>query len=137
MVAGAPYDDDKGSSSGSAYIFDRNYDGSGDGWGYDRVKKITASDGAAGDCFGWSVDISGGVAVVGAYGDDDKGSGSGSAYIFQKDAGGTNNGGFVKKLLALDGAAGDAFGHAVSISGDRAVVGAYNDDDVASSSGSA
>jgi len=32
---------------------------------------------------GWSVAVSGDTAVVGAYGDDDNGSGSGSAYVFQ------------------------------------------------------
>ena len=36
--------------------------------------KITASDGAANDRFGWSVSISGDYAVVGAKGDGDNGS---------------------------------------------------------------
>ncbi|MCX7029384.1 MAG: FG-GAP repeat protein [Spirochaetes bacterium] len=40
--------------------------------------KLLASDGAAGDCLGWSVSIDGDYAIVGAYEDDDKG----SAYIF-------------------------------------------------------
>ena len=45
--------------------------------------KMTASDGAAFDGFGISVSISsGGVAIVGANGDDDNGDLSGSAYIF-------------------------------------------------------
>ena len=44
--------------------------------------KITASDGAANDLFGGSVAISGDLAVVGANGDDDAGSYSGSAYIY-------------------------------------------------------
>ena len=35
--------------------------------------KLTASDGAAGDRFGFSVAVSGDTAVVGAYGDDDNG----------------------------------------------------------------
>ena len=44
--------------------------------------KITASDGKAEDWFGHSVSISGDYALIGAYGDDDNGSRSGSAYIF-------------------------------------------------------
>ena len=44
--------------------------------------KITASDGAAGDRFGQSVSVGSGRIVVGAYRDDDNGTDSGSAYIF-------------------------------------------------------
>ena len=42
---------------------------------------MTASDGAADDNFGYSVDIDGNYAIVGAYYDDDNGSNSGSAYF--------------------------------------------------------
>ena len=41
------------------------------------------------------------------------------------------------KITASDGAAGDVFGHSVSISGDHAVVGAWLDDDNGTNSGSA
>jgi predicted SPOUT superfamily RNA methylase MTH1 len=46
--------------------------------------KLTASDGANSDYFGYSVAVSGdgSTAVIGAYGDDDRGSYRGSAYIF-------------------------------------------------------
>jgi hypothetical protein len=63
-------------ASGSAYIFWR------DGISWSQQAKLTASDGAAGDYFGWSVSISGDYAIVGASYDDDKGTDSGSAYIF-------------------------------------------------------
>jgi hypothetical protein len=136
VVVGAPYGDDNGSSSGSAYIFDRSKEGS-DGWGYDLVKKITPSDGAASDYFGWSVAIFGDTVVVGAYGDDDLGSASGSVYIFERDEGGPDNWGQVKKLTAFDGAAGDEFGRSVSVFLDTVVVGACMDDDHGTNSGSA
>ena len=55
---------------------------------FDREVKITASDGAAGDQFGDSVAISGDTAIVGAIRDDDNGSESGSAYVYQRDEGG-------------------------------------------------
>ncbi len=52
-----------------------------------QTAKLTASDAAANDNFGYSVAISGDTAVVGAYHDDDGGSESGSAYVFVKGAG--------------------------------------------------
>ena len=128
MVVGAYGDDDKGSSSGSAYVFQRD----GTNWIYSA--KLTASDGAAADYFGRAVAISSNRIVVGAYGDDDKGSASGSAYVFEHS--GTN---WVQaaKLTASDGATSDYFGFAVSINGDRVAIGAYMDDDKGSASGSA
>ena len=45
-------------------------------------KKILASDGAADDQFGGSIAAHEGTFIVGASKDDDKGSDSGSAYIF-------------------------------------------------------
>ena len=79
-VIGADWDDDNGNNSGSAYVFER--DGAGN---WSEVQKLTASDGAAGDEFGWSVSISGDYLVIGAYADDDNGSSSGSAYVFERD----------------------------------------------------
>jgi hypothetical protein len=128
VVVSAPYDDDAGSGSGSACIFKR------DGVAWTEQAKITASDGAAGDCFGVSVAISGDYAVVSAYGDDDAGSGSGSAYIFKRDGTAWTE---QAKITASDGEADDYFGWSVAISGDYAVVGAYQNDDAGSYSGSA
>ena len=131
-VVGADSDDDAGNGSGSAYIFYRN--GAGN-WG--QVAKLTASDAAGGDWFGFSVSISGDYAVVGAWGNDDAGTDSGSAYIFYRNQGGDDNWGQVAKLTASDAAVGDHFSWSVSISGDYAVVGADLDDDAGSGSGSA
>ncbi len=133
VVVGAYLDDDKGSNSGSAYIYDRN-NGGPHNWG--EVEKILASDGAAGDSFGLSVAISGDIVIIGASEDDDKGNDSGSAYTFDRNEGGLDNWGEVKKILASDGAAGDSFGCSVAISGNTVVVGAYRDDDNGSASGS-
>jgi len=127
-IVGARHDDDKGSSSGSAYVFVR----SGTTW--TEQQKLTASDGASSDWFGWSVSISGDTAIVGAYLDDDKGSASGSAYVFVRSGTTWTE---QQKLTASDGASSDYFGRSVSISGDTAIVGAYQDDDKGSASGSA
>jgi len=107
--------------NGAVYIFERNRGGA-DRWG--QVKKLTASDGLAGDQFGLSIGISGNTVVVGAYGDDFS---RGAAYIFDRNRGGTDNWGQVKKLTASDGVASDLFGFSVGISGDTVVVGATGD----------
>ena len=76
------YGDDNGGTefnNGSAHIFRRTTTGSNT---WDLKTKLTASDTADGDAFGWSVAISGNHAIVGARDDDDGGYNSGSAYIF-------------------------------------------------------
>ncbi len=48
----------------------------------DQLFKLLADDGAAQDYFGFSVAISGPTTIVGARKDDDNGTDSGSAYLF-------------------------------------------------------
>ena len=84
-----------------------------------ELRKLTASDGAASDTFGYDVAVDGNYAVIGAYQDDDNGADSGSAYIFD-----VTTGAELHKLTASDGAAGDWLGFNVSISSNTAVVGA-------------
>lgn len=114
-LVGAGRDDD---SSGSAYVFTR----SGTTWS--QQAKLIASDAAANDRFGQSVDVHGDTAVVGAFFDDDAGSSSGSAYVFSRN-------GFTwheqAKLTAADAAGGEHFGYAVALAGDATVVGARFD----------
>ncbi len=126
IVVGHPYDHDRGSYSGSIYIYD--WDGSQ--W---NETKIKASDAAASDRFGQSVSVSGDRIVVGSYKDDDNGTDSGSIYIYDWDGSQWNE----TKITASGGAASDWFGESVSVSGDRIVVGSYWDDDNGYSSGSA
>jgi len=110
-IVGAYGDDDAGSSSGSAYLFDTTTG--------QQLMKLTASDAATDDEFGFAVAISGTTAIVGAFGDDDAGSSSGSAYLFD-----TTTGQQLFKLTASDAGLGDAFGRSVAISGTTVVVGA-------------
>ena len=109
--------------------------GGAEAWG--QVAKLTATDGAAGDEFGWSVALSGDAAIVGAPFDADAGDASGSAYLFARDQGGTEAWDQVAKLTAGDAAAGDAFGSSVVLSGDTVIVGATFDDHAGERSGSA
>ena len=123
-IVGSAWDDDNGSQSGSAYLFDTTTGA--------RIAKLLPSDGTANDRFGISVAISGTTAIVGAHFDDDNGSDSGSAYLFD-----TSTGLQIAKLLPNDPAACDEFGISVAISGTTAIVGAHLEDGNGTSSGSA
>ena len=96
--------------------------------------ELLATDGAANDRFGHSIAVDGDVALVGAYLDDDNGADSGSAYVFVNDGGAWTQ---QAKLLADDGAPGDAFGRSVAIDGDTALVGAHLHDDKGGNAGAA
>ena len=122
IVVGAWQDDDDGYSSGSVYVYDLD--------GTNQVK-ITASDGATYDYFGSSVAAGNDKIVVGAHEDDDNGSNSGSAYVYDLD--GTNQ----VKITASDGASNDEFGTSVAVGSDQIVIGAPYDDPSGSNSGSA
>ena len=80
-IVGALGNDDNGLTSGAAYLFDIS-----DPANPTQVAKLLAHDGAEDDLFGISVAISGAIgnqtAIVGAWGDDDNGADSGSAYLF-------------------------------------------------------
>ncbi|MBI2929819.1 MAG: tandem-95 repeat protein [Verrucomicrobia bacterium] len=125
IAVGATWDDDTGSNSGSAYLFEKESGGLNQ-WG--QVKKITVADGKAGDEFSYSISLSGDILIVGVPFDDDKGSNSGSAQVFERNQGGAGNWGRIKKLLTSDGAGGDQFGLSVAASGELVAAGAPFDD---------
>jgi hypothetical protein len=127
-VVGAPYRSDAGSSSGAIYAFWY----SGISWG--AGVKLVAPDGAASDFFGGSVAAYQCFYVIGATGDDDKGSGSGSVYLYWQNPD-TMEMIPKGKLTAPDGSADDAFGRSVARSGDYIVVGADLADGRAGDSG--
>eukprot|EP00931_Biecheleriopsis_adriatica_P044629 TRINITY_DN2554_c0_g1_i9.p1 TRINITY_DN2554_c0_g1~~TRINITY_DN2554_c0_g1_i9.p1 ORF type:complete len:691 (-),score=134.29 TRINITY_DN2554_c0_g1_i9:252-2264(-) len=105
-IVGAKGDDSFGEDAGVAYIFERR----GGDWSLEEVLK--ADDITAGDHFGASVEISGELAIVGAYGKLDGALAKGAAYVFSK-----ASGSWVQeaKLVGADTNAGDRFGIAVSI----------------------
>ena len=143
VVVGAPGNDGAGADSGSVYVFVKPTGG----WATStETAKLTASDGAALDYFGYSVAVDGDTVLVGAYQDDDEendSEDSGSAYIFTK----PNSSGSwadwdpmedteTAKLTASDGADDDWFGVSVALDGNTAVIGASGDDDKGIDSGS-
>ncbi|MBC8170888.1 MAG: FG-GAP repeat protein [Anaerolineae bacterium] len=112
-----------GSSHAEAYIY------SFINGAFVEQAKLTASDGVAGDEFGWTVSLSGdgNTALVGAYrAYIENNTYQGAAYVY------TNNGGVwtqQTKLIASDGIDNDFFGVSVSLSsdGNTALVGAWSD----------
>lgn len=123
---------------GAAYIFEQNLGGTNN-WG--ERKKLTASDGEENELFGYSVAIAGDTVVIGVpnenhypetnrnggcwYSEEDRiedGCNVGAAYVFERNQGGTNQWGEVKKLIASDDYQGGGFGGAVAISRDLVVV---------------
>ena len=134
MVVGAQVEDQTGTNAGAAYIFERNFGGIN---AWVEVKKIIASFPQPYDYFGCSVAIDGDVVVVGAWGEDDGSPNSGVAYVFERNAGGANAWGQVKRLKTFDLDPDDHFGYSVAVGGDVVVIGAPREDDGGSDAGAA
>lgn len=118
---GAPYHDvGTVSDAGTTYVFVRT------GKAWTEQQQLTASDAAEGDHFGFSVFMDGDTAVIGAR-LDDVGSilGAGSAYIFVREGDSWTQ---QAHLTASDPGEYDRFGENLSLDGDTAVIGAFNDD---------
>jgi hypothetical protein len=108
-LVGAP---DWNSGVGTAYVFERQ----GETWR--QWAELSASDGAAGDQFGFSVALDGNIALIGAPGKD---TGIGAAYVFERRGASWHQ---QARLAAGDGLPGDELGTAVALSGRSALVGA-------------
>ena len=122
IVVGAPFDDDVGTDSGSAHIFN-NFG--------EHIAKLVPSDGSDNDVFGRSVAISETTILVGAEGDDEIVLDGGSVYMYN------STGAFIKKIISNDTAAGDHFGDVVAISNTAILITAPKDDDLGDRSGAA
>ena len=138
-MVGAPFDDDAGESSGSVYVFVR----SGSGW--TQQAKLVASDVTPGALFGFSVAISGETAIAGIWPGFSTAFATGGAYIFERSGNSwieqaklaASNAGLAMRLTDNQASAGDQFGFSVGISGDLAIVGAFQDSDAAGEAGAA
>jgi hypothetical protein len=139
LLVGAPWEssiatgvggnelDNSSTRSGAAYVFHR----SGTTWTQQAYLK--ASNSGSLDYFGWSVDLSGDMAVVGARQEDSGAVGvggdqtdnatlsSGAAYVFARDGAVWSQQAYLK---ASNTGPSDEFGTSVALSGDRLIVGA-------------
>ena len=127
IVVSAHLDNDLGTSSGAVFVYTRS---SLDSNIWTEQQKLTASDGAADDKFGWTVAIDSDTIVIGSQ----NSSSDSGAYIFTR-LGTTWT--QEAKLTSPDAAARDFFGCCVGISGDFVVIGAPGDDDQGTNWGSA
>ena len=127
LVIGSPHSEtDGGADAGRVLVYQRN----GDGW--DETQELTDADGNAFQNFGFSIDISGDVLVVGAIGTFQHGPFTGRAYVYELTEGMWQ---LATSLEAEDGAPGTYFGHSVATNGDRIVVGAMKADGTVAQSG--
>ena len=108
--------------AGAAYVFVR----SGGTW--TQQQKLVPDDTAAGDYFGIAVALSGDTAMIGEW----RPHVPGAVYVFTRSAGVWTQ---QQKLSASDATGWDAFGNALAIDGDTAVVGAGQADYVLVRSG--
>jgi len=108
VAVGAYANSDAGASSGAAYVFERRVGA----WG--EQAKLTASDAAKADYFGWSVSVEADRLVVGARGSDEAAWNAGGVYVF------TRAGDDWAETWSSAGphVAGDKLGSAVSLGAD-------------------
>lgn len=117
VVVGSP----KNLGIGSAYIFEKS------GINWNQIAKLTASDGAFGDDFGFSVAIETEIVVIGSQNQN-----TGTAYVFQQQVSTWNE---IAKLTPSDGQQFDKFGNSVSVSGNFIAVGSRENDSNGNNSG--
>ena len=118
-IVGSVQNGKPGTESGSAYIFDLNTG--------EQILKLGANDAGPNDEFGFSVDLSDNLAVVGSHYHGGVGIHRGAAYVFDITTG--------QQLIKLtppdDLGRGDKFGQSVAIDGGIVVVGKNQGNDPA------
>ncbi|HVT32201.1 MAG TPA: hypothetical protein VHE32_06125 [Rhodanobacteraceae bacterium] len=116
LLVGAPLTSSaaipKSYARGSTYVFVRN----GSSWSVQAT--LVATQGADGDLFGFSTDLSGDRAIVGA---PYAASAQGTAYVFARNGTAWTE---QAQLDAANGGAGDEFGWSVALADDAVLVGA-------------
>ncbi len=136
LIVGARGNNEKADRAGAVFVFE--WDGMNTQW--NRIKKIMASDAAPDMLFGLTVDLDVDTLVVGC------GNGmiwneiqvsSYAAYVFDRNKGGTDNWGEVKRITVPEVKEGDNFGKFAAVSEDLIIAGMPGDDGILLNSGSA
>jgi hypothetical protein len=113
----------KGVQAGAVYIFERNQGGV-NLWG--EVKKGIADDGVEQGLFGFQLDLDKDTLVVSSPGFSGV---PDAAYVLERNRGGSNNWGLIKKITTSDSLEEDRFGSKVALSGNTIGIGASNHDE--------
>jgi uncharacterized protein (TIGR03437 family) len=103
-------------NTGAVFIFTR----SGTTW--TQQARLNANDGEDGDAFGRAVALEGDTALIGAPNNAVTVGGQGAAYVFTRNGASWTQ---RQRLLPVQPSLDDHFGNAVALSGDTAVIGAY------------
>jgi len=124
VLISARLDDEGGSNTGTAYLFDAETG---------NLRHTFANPTPdSWDVFGVSLALSGDNVLVAASADDEGGDNSGVVHLFD-----AATGNWVQTIANPTPAEGDLFGNAVAIDGNRAIIGAYGDDDGGANTGAA
>ncbi len=134
LLAGCQFDNDVGTQAGSVYVFVPTSPAQNN---WVQIHEITDPEGQPDDRFGSALSLFGDRLAVGSPLDDEAGSDSGSVTIFRMIGGDPRVWERVRKLVAPDSAAFDAFGTCVSLYDGLLLAGAPFDDPVGLASGSA
>ncbi len=129
LLVGAGNGEVVGVNTGSAYIYD--YDSAMTQWNF--TQEIAADDITTNSSFASSLALSADRVIVGNFQDSDNGSQSGAAYVFDLDVGTWQQ----SQKIITQGAVDDNFGYAVSMDGNRALIGAPFDGENGPTSGAA
>lgn len=124
-IIGAWKDSENGTGAGAAYVFEPV----GPAASWIETDKWLASDANAGDGFGYSVALSGDIALVGAPTAE-----GGDVYLFER-SGATFNESAI--LTSTDNQSGDQYGYSLGLAPPFAIVGALNGDGAVGNAGSA
>ncbi|MFK7818091.1 MAG: choice-of-anchor Q domain-containing protein [Planctomycetaceae bacterium] len=120
IAVGARLDDDAGFKSGSVYIFE--FDAISNSFVF--TQKLTDVGGTERGQFGHAVALEGDTLVVGARRERNGVANSGAVVVLERTPQGFQP---TKRIKVTDGAKGDQFGFAVSISGDTIAASAWKD----------
>ena len=104
IIIAAKFDDDQDNNAGAVYVYDANNLSA-------TPTKLAPSGLDSTDTFGSSVAVYGNHIVVGAFQDDDQGSGAGAVYVYDA----TNLSATPTKLTPFDGSSNGRFGTSVSL----------------------
>lgn len=118
LIVGAPHAFSPLKTAGDAYIFEKKQGV------WIQTAKLTPPDGNFRNMYGFSVDIDGDLAVVGAFKDDVLDFDTGSAYVYRFE---TDKWLADTKMTAVDADSGDYFGYSVALYKNYLVAGAPGD----------
>ncbi len=125
-VISAYLDDDNGVNSGSAFVYDF------DGTNWIETQKLTASNGATGDAYGFAVSVEDDMIACGAYANSTKAAGAGAVYVYELSGTWTED----TILYASDFNLDDWFGFSLELDSTSLAIGSWHNDDLGAESGS-